>query len=103
MLPTHVALVNQRLNISGKDSSAEAFLFISYLAEVTIKTIATSLHGGLSLGSPEDGYRMAHVLIKAEGNRKSFLNLSLMSVIIGMSAGPLPDKYCDRHVRSALS
>lgn len=67
MLPTHLAIVEQRLNISGKNSSAETFLFTSYMIEVAIKTIATCLHSGLSVGSPEDAYRMAHVLIKADG------------------------------------
>jgi hypothetical protein len=66
-LPTHIALVNQRLNISGADASAETFLFTSYLAEATIKSIAACLHSGLLLGSPDDAYRIAHTLINADG------------------------------------
>lgn len=67
VLPTHIALVFRRLKIAGMDTSADAFLYSSYLAEAIIKTIAVTFYVGLKEGSPDDAYRIAHSLIRADG------------------------------------
>jgi hypothetical protein len=66
-LPTHLATVGTRLNVVGPDSSADTFLASSYLAEAAIKTIAVVLQSGLSERRPEDAYRFAYSLIRADG------------------------------------
>jgi len=67
LFPTHIAFVVRRLKIAGLDASADTFLHASYLAEIIIKTITTTLYTALKEGSPDDAYRMAHELIKADG------------------------------------
>jgi len=67
VLPTHLALVARRLNLLGVEHGAESFLNISYVAEATIKTIATVLVSSLSQTYPDDAYRLSYDLVHADG------------------------------------
>ena len=66
-LPTHLALVGRRLNLSNTDDLANTFLETSYLAEVTIKTLAVVLQAGLRSSAPDVAYRQAYGLVRADG------------------------------------
>ncbi len=66
-LPTHVARVASRLNVSGPDSSGDTFLLTSYLSEVLLKTIAVTLCAGLRHASAEQSYSVEYSLIRADG------------------------------------
>jgi len=66
-LPTHIALVGRRLNFCNPDDLAARFLETSYLAEVSLKTIASVLHGGLERPAKELAYRHAYELVRADG------------------------------------
>src|SRR5437762_186118 len=66
-LPTHVAQVGRRLNVSIPDDLASTFLEASYLAEVAIKTIALVFQAGIRGRVPDHAYRFAHGLVRADG------------------------------------
>jgi hypothetical protein len=66
-LPTHIAMVGNRLNVTGSDSSADTFLATSYFAESVIKTIALVFHAGLRDCAPEQAYRFGYSLVRADG------------------------------------
>lgn len=66
-LPTHIALVARRLNVCSPDDLAACFLEISYLVEVTIKTLAVALHAGLVRPARDIAYRHAYAVIRGDG------------------------------------
>src|ERR1035437_2471846 len=66
-LPTHVALVGRRLNLSNTDDLANTFLEVSYVAEVTIKTLAVVLQAALRTSATDVAYRQAYELVRADG------------------------------------
>jgi len=66
VLPTHLAQVLNRVDLSG-DDSADTFLAASYVAEAAIKTIAIALRAGLRCASPENAYALAFRLLHSDG------------------------------------
>src|ERR1043166_6021233 len=66
-LPTHIAHVCRRLEFSHKDDPTESFFETSYLAEVSIKTIAIALVAALAQPAKELNYRLGYRLVRADG------------------------------------
>ncbi len=66
-LPTPVALVARRLNVTGPNASANTFLEASYLAEAAVKTIAVALYAGLRERASADAYRVGYELVRGDG------------------------------------
>lgn len=66
-LPTPLAGVARRLHIHGLDDSADCFLYISYLFESYLKSLAGALIAGVRVGSSEDAYRLTHGVLGASG------------------------------------
>lgn len=66
-LPTPLAAVARRVSVSGLGASADTFLMVSYVAEVAIKLIAVALYSALREKAPDQAYRMAYDLVRADG------------------------------------
>lgn len=66
-LPTHLAAVGNRLNVTGPENSADTFLVASYLAESAIKSIAVVFHAALRETAVEHAYRFGYSLVRADG------------------------------------
>lgn len=66
-LPTPLALVANRLQITGGDDFANTFLDASYVAEVAIKLLATSLVAGTRKSSSAIAARFDYRLVRADG------------------------------------
>jgi len=66
-LPTPLASVVRRVSVSGLGAGADTFLMVSYVAEVAIKLIAIALYSALREKAPDQAYRMAYDLVRADG------------------------------------
>jgi hypothetical protein len=66
-LPSHVAQVGRRLQLCHSDDLANKFLETSYLAEVSIKTIAIALLAALRDPAKELAYKYSYALVRADG------------------------------------
>jgi len=91
LLPTHIALVARRLNICSPDDLAARFLETSYLAEVSLKTLAVVLHAGLVKPARDIAYRHAYELVRADGLGK--WEQAIREITTQPTAGYLPPEY----------
>ncbi len=66
-LPTHIARVVSRLNVTGPDASADTFLVTSYVMEAVLKTAAIGLCSGIRQSSEDVAYRLEYDLLRADG------------------------------------
>ena len=66
-LPTHLASVTRRLNVTGNDASADTFLAASYVSESLLKTIAIVLLTGKRRGANTNPYKFEYDLVRADG------------------------------------
>ncbi len=66
-LPSPIALVARRYNISSPNDLATRFLNASYLAECFLKLVAIVLQSKLESASKDLAYRQAYTLVNADG------------------------------------
>lgn len=66
-LPTPLALVARRVNRVGAGASADSFLYASYLAESAIKMTGVAIYAALHGKEPNQAYRVAYQLLRANG------------------------------------
>lgn len=60
-------MVARRLNVVGLDQGGDSFLAASYLAEAAIKSVGVVLVAGLQSVAPDQAYRAAYTLVRADG------------------------------------
>ena len=66
-LPTHVARVVSRLDVTGPHASGDTFLTASYVVESVLKTIGVVLCSGIRRTSSSAAYRFEYGLVRADG------------------------------------
>ena len=66
-LPTHLAQVVRRLNVTGSEDSADTWLMTSYISECLVKTIAIVLIAGIRRSNPNIAKRFEYELVRADG------------------------------------
>jgi hypothetical protein len=66
-LPTPLALVANRLSVTGAHPTADSFLATSYVAETAIKLLGVSLYPAFLRPAPEFAYKIAYTLFHADG------------------------------------
>jgi hypothetical protein len=66
-LPTPLAQVVRRMPIAKATEGAEFFLTVSYVAETAIKLLGIAIQAGLREKAPEQSYRMAYDMVRADG------------------------------------
>ena len=67
ILPTHLARVVARVNLTGPDACADTFLMASYVIEALVKSIAIALCAGIQRSSPNIAYKFKYELVRADG------------------------------------
>ncbi|OFV84991.1 MAG: hypothetical protein A2W26_04695 [Acidobacteria bacterium RBG_16_64_8] len=66
-LPTPLALVANRVSVTGIHPTADSFLAVSYVAEAGVKLLGISLYPAFVRSAPEFAYKIGHALLHADG------------------------------------
>ena len=95
-LPTHLALVARRLQVTGSNDSADTFLATSYITESVIKLIAIGLLAGVRKSSPRVAEKFDYELVRADG-------LGTWEKVIGDLTGQSIAGYVDSDLQGLIT
>jgi hypothetical protein len=95
-LPTHIAQVVRRLNVTGSNDSADTWLMTSYISECLIKTIAIVLIAGIRRTNPSIAKRFEYELVRADG-------LGTWDKLIGDCTGQSYAGYLDNDLQNLVT